>query len=129
MGPRCRRDRRLSVIYRGAELRVAPRGLKVLCLCSSGRDMVFPTGVLLFRSRSSIHSAISTVVTHARDVYVSVLDSRVVYVVHHRDIHIVDFPIVEKVPVLPAPAFVTTSEIAVSVVDAAIETHSRPPIS
>src|ERR1700730_420323 len=58
-----------------------------------------------------------------------VVDHRcVVNVVNHCDVHVIYGAIVEKSPIIPAPAFVSMAKITESVVDSAVKTYQRAPI-
>src|SRR5438105_9132221 len=80
---------------------------------------------LLFRTRTLVDAASPAVVTDAS--HIALTDRGVVNVVNYGDIHIVDGAIVKKVSAIPAPAFITAAEIAVAIVDPAIESDHRSP--
>src|SRR5438876_8963313 len=80
---------------------------------------------LLFRTRTLVDAAPSTVVTDAS--HIALIDRRVVNVVNHGDVHVVDGAVVEKACAVPAPALITSAEVAVAIVDPAIKSDHRPP--
>src|SRR5260370_27311388 len=86
-----------------------------------------PRGLFL-RCWACVHSAVPAVIAHPRHVHV-VDDRGVVDVVNLRHIDIVYGPVVVKPITFPAPAFVTAARVSVAVVNPAIESDPRPPIT
>lgn len=78
------------------------------------------------RSRSGSQTAVASVVAHADVGDVNVV---VIHVVDRRNVHSCDGAIVGKISVVPISAVIPTARIAVAVVDAAVETDVRSPIS
>ena len=81
----------------------------------------------LFRSRALIDPAAPAVV--ADPSHIPLINRRVIHVVNDRDVHVVDRAIVEEASIFPTAAFIAMAKIAVPVVDPAIESDHRPPIS
>src|SRR5258708_35769551 len=79
----------------------------------------------LFRPGTLVYATASAVVADAR--HIAFVDRRVVNVVNHGDIHVVHGAVVEKVSIVPAPAFIPTTKVAVAVVDSAVETDLGGP--
>ena len=53
----------------------------------------------------------------------------VVNVMVHVDVHVIHCRVVEKMPVVPASAFITTTEVTEAIVDPTIETYKRAPVA
>ncbi len=93
------------------------------------RKMPLACERLLLPRRTRADSTIPAVVADPiyRDV---VVDHRgVVNVMNIRDVHIVHRPVIEKPAAIPASAIVAVAEISIPVIDAAVETNLRSPIS
>ena len=97
----------------------------MLPLIGYGRKVSGACRGLLLRSGALVDAAVSAVV--ADSSLVANIDTRVVHVVNDGDVHVVDGAIVEKASTVPAPAFITVAEVAVAIVDPAIEAHYRAP--
>ena len=91
--------------------------------------MLFPRNGLIFGGRARVHSAFSTVVTHAIVCRVVIDDGGVVDVANVRDVYVVNRAVVVKTVVIPAAALVALAKIAVAIIDAAVEADLRRPIS
>src|SRR5208337_4547789 len=126
-GPRCGCGARLAHVRRRALLRVGSGRLRMLSLSRYRRDMSLTRRRLLFRPWTRVDSTVAAVVA---DVVLVVVDhGRVVNIVNVGDVHVVHRTVVEKVPAVPTPAFVTFTEIAEAVVDPAVEAYVRTPVA
>lgn len=125
--PGCRRDAWLAHVRRRALLRVGSRRLRMLSLSRHGRDMSLTRRSRVFRSWIRDDSTVATIVADV--VHRSVIDGCVVNVVNFIDVHVVHGTVVEKVSVIPTPAFVTLPEIAEAVIDPAVEAYVRTPVA
>src|SRR3974390_922209 len=127
--PRARRDRRLALIHRSAQFAVLPRRVNVLCLGGRHSDVPFPCRGFFLGICVGIHTAIAPVVTDTRHVHVAIFDVGVIDIVNDRDIHVVHRAVVEKMPMVPSPAFIPVTEVSESVNDPAVESHRCPPVA
>jgi len=84
-----------------------------------GRGLLFGPGAL-------VDAAVSAVVADPGHVAL-INHGRVVHVVNDGDVHVVHGAIVEKVSAVPTPAFIAVAEVAIAVVDSAIEADHRSP--
>src|SRR5262249_55404793 len=75
------------------------------------------------------YTSVPAVVAHSRYVGPVVYDRRVVNVVNVRDVDVVYGAVVVEAIAFPSSAFVPVAKVPEAVVDAAIEPHSRTPIS
>src|SRR5579863_6452452 len=81
----------------------------------------------LFLARGTfVDSAIAAIVAYAG--VVRNVDPCVVHVADDGRVHVIHRRVIEKVSVVPASAFIPTSEITESIDDPAIEANFRPPI-
>src|SRR5208337_5302395 len=126
-GPRCRCHARLAHIRRRTLLRVGPGRLRMLNLSRYRRDMSITPRSLFLRGRAHIDSTVAAVV--ADMVLVVVSHVGVVNIVDVRNVHVAHGPVVEKVSVIPTPAFKTRTEIAEAVIDPAVEAYLGTPIA
>ena len=83
-------------------------------------------GSLFFRRGARVDPAVAAVVADAVHVLVHPC---VVYVVDGVGVHAIHRRVVEKMPVLPAAAFITMTEVSEAIVDAAVETHGQAPVA
>src|ERR1035437_1343611 len=125
-GPGCCCDAWLAHVRRRALLRVGLGRLRMLSLSRYRRDMSLTRRGIVFGPWTRVDSTGATVVA---DVGFAVDHSGVVNVVNFIHVHVVHGTVVEKVVVVPTPAFVTLTEITEAVIDSAIEAHVRPPIA
>src|ERR1700728_1894927 len=123
----CGGDRRLALIRRRAELRIRACSLDVLCLRRDGRNVSPLVSSLLLGSRTRVYAAVASVVADASHVRV-VDDRRVIDVVHHGRVHVVDGLVVGEMAVVPAAAFISMTGVAVPVIDAAVEPDLLTPV-
>src|SRR5208337_1162224 len=126
-GPGCCCDARLAHVRRRALLRVGSRRLRMLSLSRYRRDMSLTRRSLVFGPWTRADSTIAAVVTDVAHVVVD--HCGVINVVNFIHVYVVHGAIVEKVSVIPTPAFVTLTEIAEAVINSAIEAHVRAPIA
>jgi hypothetical protein len=78
---------------------------------------------LFFRRGARVDPAVTAVVADAVSVLVH---PGVVNVVDGVGVHAIHRRVVEKMPVVPASAFITMTEVSEAIVDPAIETYDRP---
>src|SRR5204863_9508942 len=90
------------------------------------RNMPLTRLSLFLRPRTLIDPAAPTVVTDPRHIAL-VHHVCVVHVVNHSDVHVVHRAIVEKLPTLPTPTFISVAEVSIAIVNATIKSHHRPP--
>jgi len=101
--------------------------LLVLNLRADGRLVSFVHGSLLLRSGSSADSAVATVVA---DVRIVVDDDRfVIDVGYIGDVNVVHAPVVKEAVALPISAIKTIAGVAKAVIDAAVKSDVRSPVS
>jgi hypothetical protein len=74
---------------------------------------------LFLRCGARVDPAVTAVVA---DVVNALVHPRVVNVAGNVDVHVVQRRVVEKMPIVPAPAFITMTEITEAIVDPTIET-------
>jgi len=123
-----RRYRRLPVVYGSKLSAVRSRCVLVLGLCCDRWGVLFVRISLFLRRRSPVHST-RTVKAGAVDRRIIVDHRLVVNVVNLRHVHVVHRPVVEEIVSPPIPAIITFSAIPVAVIDPAIETDVRSPIT
>src|SRR5208282_4940418 len=99
----------------------------MLSLSGYGRDMPVMCGGFFLSIGTSVDAAIATIETDAGDG--GLIDPCVVDVVNYIDVHVQDRAVIEKVSVVPAPAFETMAKVTESIVDPAVETYLRAPIA
>src|SRR5580658_2452036 len=121
-------DRWLAVIRRRPQLRIRASSRHMLSLSRYRRDMPLVCGGLFLSGGTRVDASVAAVITDACDRGV-LDDPRVVNVVDHRNIHVVYGRVVEKVPVVPATAFVPVTNVTEAVVDPAIKANGRTPIT
>src|SRR5882724_8812666 len=125
----CRsRDRRLAMIRRRAQFPIASRRLYVLILSRHRPDVPFPRGGFFLRRCAHVHAPISAIVAHPRNIDV-VLHVHVVHIANYSFVDVVHFAVVIKMVVIPSSAIISVSGVAPAVINAAIESHHRPPIT
>ena len=100
-------------------LGVIAGSVRVLSLSGDRPDMSATSRTLFFRSGARVDPAVTAVVADAVNVFVH---SRVVNVVNGVGVHAIHGGVVEKMPVLPAPAFITMTKVSEAIVDPAVET-------
>ncbi len=123
------RDRRFSVIYGGAQLAVGTGFVKMLVLRPNRPDMPVAVRSLFLASGSRVDSAVAAVIADAVYRRIVVDDCGVVGIMDFRDIDVVHRAVVVEAVTVPAAAFITSAEIAITVIDAAVETDPRAPIT
>src|SRR5712671_3079238 len=122
------RDRRLAHVDRSPKLGVGPCNLHMLPLNRYGRNMSLSCRSQFLRLRRTVDSTIPAVIADPWGVRI---DSwgRVVNVVNHGDVHVIDRGVVEKAIAIPTAAFITFTEIAKAVEDPAVKTYLWPPVA
>lgn len=100
-----------------------------LCMCRlrGYRANVPITSSSLLLARSARVDA--TVAVEADVTIIPYVHSGVVNVVDYVDVHVIDRRVVEEMAAIPAPAFITATEVPEAVIDSAIETYDRAPIA
>jgi len=121
------RDGRLTLVDGGTQISIGAGRLKLLRLRGDQRDVPLARITLFFPGRSLVDAAVTAVVADA--VRVVIEDSGIIDIVDNVDVHIVHLTVVEKVSAIPAAAFVTVAEVTEAVIDAAIETNVRSPVT
>src|SRR5580692_2642542 len=91
------------------------------------RNVPIPPRSLFFRRCTRDDSTIPAIETDAAHVVVN--DGGVVNVVNVRDVYVADSTVIEKVSVIPPPALKAHAEIAIAVIDPAIEANVRTPVA
>ena len=125
----CRRRYRWLPVVHGSKLTaVRSRCVLVLGLCCYRRCVLFVRVSLFLRRRSPVYST-RTVKAGAVDRRVVVDHRLVVNVVNFCHVHVVHRPVVEEIVSPPIPALVTFSAVPVAVIDPAIETDVRSPVT
>ncbi len=84
--------------------------------------MFFNSSRLFLRRGARIDPALTAVVTDMVDR--GLVHPSVVNVVNRVDVHVIHGRVVEKMPVVPASALITMTEVTESIVDTAIKTHT-----
>jgi len=116
------------MVHRSPLLWVSAGSLRMLRLNGYRRYMVLVRHGLLLRGRTCTYSTIAAVV--ADPVHRCIVDYRgVVSVVNVGDVHIVHRTIVGEASVVPAPALVTVTGVAVAIIDSAIEAYVLTPVA
>src|SRR2546422_11379877 len=100
--------------------------MRMLNLNRCRRNMFLSRRSLFFRLRTTVDSAVASVVADAGDR--RIVDARVVNVVNLGDVNVVHCGVVEKAAIFPTPAFVTLTEVAKAVNDPTIETDARTTV-
>lgn len=120
-------DRGLALIRGGTKLRIGARHLYVLSLSRDGRKMPFVRYCFFLGSWTDVDAAVVAVVADAI-LDAAVHDGFVIDVVNVDDIHVHDRAVVEEMIALPATSLKAVTEVAETVIDAAIESDMRAPI-
>jgi hypothetical protein len=120
-------DRRLAVVRGSAQFRVATRSLYMFCLRGYGRDMPLMCGSFFLRSGARVDAAASAIEANAGNV--CFVHSRVIHIVNNVDVYVEHRAVIEEVSVIPAPAFETVAKVTEAIVDPAVETHLRTPVT
>src|SRR5580658_2414783 len=118
------RDRRLAMIHRLVQLMVAAGALNMLSLHRGWRGMSFTSGLLFHRSRTSGQSPGASVVAH-----IYVIDGHVLGIDVGDVRDVVHGSVVEECSTFPIAALIADATVAEAVVDAAIESHFRAPVT
>src|SRR5260370_24142174 len=128
-GSLCRSNRGLPMILRGLQFAIRTRRLYVLDLRRHWPDMAFASRGLLLGRRSRVDAAVAAVITHARNSDVVVHHRRVVHVVDFGHVDVIHRTVVVEAPAVPAATFIPAAKISVAVIDPAVKTYDRSPIS
>jgi hypothetical protein len=107
---------------------VGSRCVLVLGLCCYRRCVLFVRVSLFLRRRSPVHST-RTVKASSVDRRIVVDHCPVVNVVNFCHVYVIHCSVVEEIVSLPIPALITFSAIPVAVIDPAIETDVRSPVT
>jgi predicted RNA methylase len=99
----------------------------MLSLSGYRRNMSFISGSLFLGRGVGIDPAVTAVIADMVDL--ALVDPGVVNVVDRVDVHVIHSCVVVKMPVVPASALVTMTEITEAIVDPAIETDERAPVA
>src|SRR6478672_7711006 len=124
----CGRNGRLAVVDGCEERAIRTGGLHVLCLRGGRRDVLLVRPGFFLRGRSRDSPARATV--EADTSYSHIVDDG--FVVDVGDVHtteIVHGRVVAKDAVSPVAALVAGAHIAETVIDAAVVSNMRPPVS
>src|ERR1700722_8258370 len=122
-----RRDRRPPLVRRSAQLRIPSRRISMLLLRRHGSHVPLACVTFFVRTRSRVDSAFAAVKRHARPVVLN--NRRAIRVVNDRLVHMHDRGVIEEMIVFPTSAFKSVPEISESIVDAAIKSDVRSPVS
>ena len=124
---RCRGNWRFAVIFGGTKLGVAASLIDMANLRGYWRDMVFASCRLVLTSSACFDSSAPPVVAHTRDRLIHNLS--VVYVMDDGNVDVVSFTVVVEMATFPSSAFVTMTEVTMSIVDAAVKSDLRSPVA
>ena len=124
---RSRRKHRRTVVRGNPLLGVVASSISMLSLRSDRGYMLITRGSFLLRVGPLVDAAITPVITGAAAG--ALIYSRVVNIVDGVLIHVVYRCVVEEMSTLPPPAIITVTEVAVAIVDPAIETYRRAPVA
>jgi len=119
-------DSRLAMVERCALLWIGARSLHVRGLVGDGADVSLMRSSIFLGSWASVYPAVAVV---ADVSVVRHIDSRVVHVVNHVDVHMIDGRVIEEMPTVPTSAQITAAEVPEAVIDPAIKTYGRAPIA
>ena len=128
-GPRRGRNIGASIVDLGELGAVLTGSLLVLNLGAGHLDVLFASSLTITRRFLGADTAIATVITDARVVYVIVGDAGVVGIVNDGHVDVIDGAVVSETIAIPAPAIVAFADVAVAVVNAAVESDVGPPIA
>jgi len=110
---------RCAAVGRNPLLGVIVSRPRMLGLSGYRSDMSSQCSSLFFRSGARVDPAVTAVVA---DAVSGLVHPRVVNIVDGVGVHAIHRCVVEKMPVLPASAFITMAEVPEAIVDPAIET-------
>jgi hypothetical protein len=120
VGARSRSDWRRAVVRGKPLLGVIAGRVRMLSLSGYRPNMSATSSSLFFSRGARVDPAVTAVVADAVNVLVH---PRVVNVVDGVGVHAIHRRVVEKMPVVPAAAFITMTEVSEAIVDPAIETY------
>src|SRR6266571_7075619 len=118
-----------TVVHGSQQSTVAAGGLLMLRLLGGHCEMTLVSSGLFLRGRTSGYSAPATVETDSVDRRVVVDDCRVVGIVHDGDVHVGDGTVIVERVASPVAAEKADTGVAETVVNAAIEADSGPPVA
>jgi hypothetical protein len=124
---RSSRDRRLAMVRGSAEFWVCAGSLHMFSLRGYRRDMSFVGSSLFLRSRTLVYTAVAAI--EANTGYGSVVYSCLVNVMNLGDVDVGHRTIVKKVVVVPTSTFEAMTKVTKAIVDPAVETYLRTPIT
>src|SRR5262252_7267247 len=126
-GTRCGRHRRSSSIHGGALLLIGASSLDKLGLCGYSRNVAFASSSFLLGRWTHDDATTAAVVAHV--IHSGVVDDGLVVNIPDVDAHIAEGSVIEEVAIIPAAADKSSTEVAVAIVDAAIEADHGSPIT
>jgi hypothetical protein len=117
------------MVYVGKLRAVAAGSTLVLHLRAHGRSVLFMASRQFRWPGAHLQSALSAVEAHADAAAAIIAHGAVVNVMHDRNIHIVVGAVVIEVSAAPVAALVADANIAVAVIDSAVETDVGTPVA
>src|SRR5215467_8707214 len=126
-GPRGGGDCRSPMVLGSQEGPIVARLMLMPHLQTCGFKVAFPSPSLLFMSRTSTDSAVASVIADA--IHRDVIDHSSVVDMHVSDPDVVDAAVVVEVPTSPVSARIASANIAETIINAAVETDMRSPIT
>ena len=118
--------RRRAMVLWKALLRIIVGSPRVLSLSGHRRNMPLMRGGLFLSRGARVDPAVAAV---EADAVRGLVHPGVVNVVDDVGVHAIQRRVVEKMPVVPASAFITVAEISEAIVDPAIETYRQAPVA
>src|SRR5215472_11194891 len=126
-GPRGGGDRWSPMVLGSQKGSIVSRLMLMPHLRTCGFKVAFPSPSLLFMSRTSTDSAVASVIADA--IHPDVIDHSSVVDMHVGDPDVIDAAVVVEVPTSPVSARIAGANIAETIVNAAVETDMRSPIT
>src|SRR5665213_2267088 len=127
-GPLCRGDRWVTSIGALAQFRHSPSRLFVFILHRRGGKVPLMRRRLIGRARTVANASGAAVVTDS--IHGDVVDySPVVDVRNVRRGYIVHGAVIVHMPAPPVAALVPLAAIAITIIDSAVESHARSPVT
>src|ERR1035438_3119996 len=118
---------RRAVVRRKPLLGIIAGRPRMLRLSGYRPNMFFTGSSLFLRRGARIDPALTAVVTDMVDR--GLVHPGVVNVVDRVNVHVIHGRVVEKTPIVPAPALITTTEVAEAIVDPTIKTYTQAPVA
>src|SRR5271157_2998683 len=126
VGASSRGNRRRAVVRRKPLLGVTVGGPRMLSLSGYRPNTPATSSSLFLGSGARVDAAVAAVVADAVNPLVHPC---VVNVVDGVGVHAVHRGVVEKMPVVPAAAFITATEVSEAIVDSTVETYRHAPVA